>query len=85
MYADDFVLCGELEQDLRAMVGWFAAVCRRRGLKVNAGDGNEWRGGIGVKGSFRVCIQIQIFGMFWTKQVQMEQNVVGRWQVPLSP
>ena len=29
------VLCGELEEDLRAMVGWFVKVCRRIGLKVN--------------------------------------------------
>ena len=35
MYADDLVLCGRLEEDLRAMVGCFAEVCRRRGLKVN--------------------------------------------------
>ena len=31
------VLCGESEEDLRVMVGRFAEVCRRRGLKVNAG------------------------------------------------
>ena len=37
LYADDLVLCGELEEDLRVMVGWFAEVYRRRGLKVNAG------------------------------------------------
>ena len=37
LYADDLVLCGEPEEDLRAMVGWFAEVCRR-GLKVNAGE-----------------------------------------------
>ena len=37
LYADDLVLCGELEEDLRAMVGCFVGVCRRRGLKVNAG------------------------------------------------
>ena len=30
LYADD------LEKDLRAMMGWFVEVCRRRGLKVNA-------------------------------------------------
>ena len=36
-YADDFVLCGESEEDLRVMVGRFAMVCRGRGLKVNAG------------------------------------------------
>ena len=37
LYADDLVLCGESEEDLRAMVGHFVEVCRRRGLKVNAG------------------------------------------------
>ena len=37
LYADDLALCGELEEDLSAMVGRFFEVCRRRGLKVNAG------------------------------------------------
>ena len=36
LYADDVVLCGESEEDLRATVGRFAEVCRRIGLKVNA-------------------------------------------------
>ena len=36
LYADDLVLCGELEEDLRTMVGQFVEVCRRRGLKLNA-------------------------------------------------
>ena len=36
-YTDDLVLCGESEEDLMAMVGRFVEVCRRRGLKVNAG------------------------------------------------
>ena len=35
--ADDLGLCGGLEKDLRAMVGRFVEVCKRRGLKVNAG------------------------------------------------
>ena len=35
-YADDLVLCGELKENLRAMVGRFTEVCRR-GLKVNSG------------------------------------------------
>ena len=35
-YADDLVLCGESEEDPRAMVGRFIEVCRR-GLKVNKG------------------------------------------------
>ena len=37
LYADNLVLCGESEGGLRAMVGRFVEVCRRRGLKVNAG------------------------------------------------
>ena len=37
LYADDLVLCGESEEDLRAMVGRFVEVCRRRSLKVNEG------------------------------------------------
>ena len=37
LYADDLVLCGESEKDLRAVVGRFIEVCRRIGLKVNAG------------------------------------------------
>ena len=36
LYIDDLVLCGESEEDLRAMVGRFTEVCRRRKLKVNA-------------------------------------------------
>ena len=35
LYADDLVLYGESEEDLRAVVGCFVEVCRRRGLKVN--------------------------------------------------
>ena len=33
LYADDLVLCSELEKALRVIVGWFVEVCRRRGLK----------------------------------------------------
>ena len=41
LYADDLVLRGESEEDIRAMVGRrFAEVCRRRKLKVNAGKNN---------------------------------------------
>ena len=50
LYANDLVLCGELEEDLRSMVGWFGELCRRTGLKVNTGkskvmvlNGEEWR------------------------------------------
>ena len=37
LYANDLVLSGESEEDLRVMVEWFVEVCRRRGLKVNEG------------------------------------------------
>ena len=36
LYPDDLVLCGELEEDLKEMVGYYVEVCKRRGLKVNA-------------------------------------------------
>ena len=37
LHVDDLVLCYESDEDLRAIVGRFIEVCRRRGLKVNAG------------------------------------------------
>ena len=37
LYADELVLCGESEEGLRAIVGRFVEVRRRRGLKFNAG------------------------------------------------
>ena len=37
LYANDLVQCDESEEDLRAIMGRFAEVCRRRGLKDNAG------------------------------------------------
>ena len=36
LFADDWVLCGKSEGDLRAMVGFFPEVHRRADLKVNA-------------------------------------------------
>ena len=35
LYADDLVLCGESEENLRMMLGRFDGVYRRRGLEVN--------------------------------------------------
>ena len=51
LYADDLVLCGEPEEDLRVIVKRFVEACKRRELKVNSGkkeqdNGTEWRGGI---------------------------------------
>ena len=36
LYANNLVLCGELEEDLKVMVRCFVEVCGRKGLKVNA-------------------------------------------------
>ena len=33
LYVDDYVLCGESEEDIRAMVERFVEVCRERSLK----------------------------------------------------
>ena len=41
LYADNLVLCDGLKEDLRAVLGSFVEVCRRRGLKVNA-RANSW-------------------------------------------
>ena len=41
-------LCGESEENLRATVGCFVAVYRRRGLKVNAGKSKMMVLGVGV-------------------------------------
>ena len=37
LYTDDLVLCGDSKKNLMAKVRRFVEVCRRRGLKVNAG------------------------------------------------
>ena len=41
LYADDLVLYGESEEELWSRVGTFFEVCWKRGLKLNAGDGEE--------------------------------------------
>ena len=35
LHADYLVLCSESEDDLKAMLGHFVEMCRRRGQKVN--------------------------------------------------
>ena len=66
-------------------------MCRRRGLKLNAGkskvmvmNGEE---GLGCEvyideDSFRAWAEISnILDVFWTNQVQTGKNVIGRWRV----
>ena len=83
---DDLVLCGESEEDLRMMVGWFAEVCRRRGLKINTGKSRV----IVLNGEEGLECEVHVDGIrlehvsefkylgCMTIQVQMEQNAVGR-------
>ena len=52
LYADDLVLCGESEEALRAMLGCFVEVCRRGGLKVNAGKSKV----MVLELEFEVCV-----------------------------
>ena len=35
LYADDFVLCSESDDDVKVIVGCFVEMGKRRGLKVN--------------------------------------------------
>ena len=100
MYGDDLVLCGDSEEDLRVMVERFAEVCRRRGLKANGGKSKVivLNGEEGLECEVHVdgirlehVLDFNIWSVFWTNQVQMEKNAVGRWpaggegQVPSDP
>ena len=99
-YAEDLILCGESEEDVKVMVGWFAEVFRRKGLKINAGKSKVMvlNGEEGLECEVYIngirlehVSEFKYFGCFWVNQVQTGQNVVGRWQVggelqvPLGP
>ena len=79
LYADVLVLCGESEEDLRVIVGYFVGVCRR-GLKVNAGNSKVMV--LGGEGELEceVCVDrirlqhisnLNIWDVFWTNLVHM--------------
>ena len=42
LYADYLTLCGESEEDLSSMEGYFVEVCWRRGLRVNTSKSKVW-------------------------------------------
>ena len=56
LYAHDLVLCGESEEDLRAMVERFVEGCRRIGLKVNAGKSKGMVSGGEERLECEVCV-----------------------------
>ena len=59
LYADDFVLWGELEEDLRAMVERFPEVCRTKDLKVRLSKSKERV----VKGEEGLEHEVRVDGM----------------------
>ena len=63
LYAGELVLCGESEENLRAMVARFVKACRRRGLKVNAGKSKMIMLGLCKWDMFRAYLGVQISGM----------------------
>ena len=101
LYANDLILCGESEKDLRVMLARFVEVYRRRGLKANPGKSKAMvmNGEEGLECEVYVDgIRLEYVSEFKylgcvldETQVQMGQNVVGRWrvggrlQVPLGP
>ena len=80
LYADDLVLCGESEEDLKATVGRFVEVCRKRRLKVNAGKSKL----MVLNGEEGLECEVHVEGIrlehVRLEQVQMGQNVLGRWR-----
>ena len=87
LYADDLVLCGESEETLRAIVGRFIEVCRRRSRKVNAGKSKVMLLGgeegleleVYVNGYVKsMSRNLKTQDVFWANQARMEQNAVGR-------
>ena len=59
LYADNLVLRGESEEDLRAMIGQFAELCKRRGLKVNAGKSKR----VVMNGEERLECEVHVNGI----------------------
>ena len=90
LYADDLVLSGKSEEDLKAMVGRFIEVCKRKGVKGYAGKSKVMLLG-GEEGlDYEVCVnrirlehvsEFKYMVLFWMNQVQMTRSVVGRRQV----
>ena len=86
LYADDLVLCGESEEDLRSMVECFVEVCRKGlifiagKIKVMVLGGEEGLGcAVGVDViRLEMSRNLNTWDVFCTNQVLLSQNVVGR-------
>ena len=64
LYVDNLVLCGELEANLKPMVGHLVEVSRR-GLKVNAGRSKV------MALDVEEGLECEVWDVFWTNQAQM--------------
>ena len=69
MNLGDLVLYGEPEEDLRAMTEHFVEVCRRRGLKVNAGKNNAIVLGGEEELECKVCVDGNVLSMSWNSDI----------------
>ena len=78
LYANDLVLCCELEEELGVIVGRFIEVCRRRGLKGNAGKSKMMLLG-GEEGlECEVCvngIRLEYFSEFKYLECVLDESV----------
>ena len=73
------------EENLRVIVRQFAELCRRRRLKVNAGNGTN--GEERLKCEVHVdgirlehVSEFKYLGCVLSNQTQMGQNAIGRWR-----
>ena len=89
LYADDLVMCGKLEEDLKAMVGSYVEVCRRRGLQVNAGKSKVMvvNGEDGLECEVRIRLEyvseLNIWDVFWMDESGTNEAVSkegGMWE-----
>ena len=54
--ADDIILCGESEEDLKAILELFVEVCRKKGRKVNADEINVIVLGVEKGLKWEICV-----------------------------
>ena len=68
LYAVDLVVSGNLEEDLKVMVGCFVEVCGGRGLKVNANKSKVMMLGAGG------CLECEIHvdGAHWCQMSEFK-------------
>ena len=77
MQADDLIMCGKSQEDLRAMVGHFVEVCRRIILEVSGDKKNMMalNGEEGLECEVRVDGMLLDHCIYQVQMVQCRRNV----------